>query len=410
MMSTLNTVEGRNVQFTKGALDAILDRCVNVDKEEVLKANKSMTDRALRVLACAKRNADTIEEDNLEFIGLVGMIDPVRPEVKGAITKCIDAGIATIMITGDHIDTAKAIASELEILTSTDKAISGPELDKLTDEEFANIFKQTKVYARVSPEHKTRIVKAWQNAGYVVAMTGDGVNDAPSIKNADIGIGMGITGTDVTKNVADMVLADDNFATIVGAVEKGRHIYDNILKCTQYLLGSNIGEVISVFFASAFGFILVQPVHLLWVNLVTDCLPALALGLEHEEPGIMKRKPRDKNAGIFADGMGFDIVYQGIVSAILILASYFIGSYIENGSWQIVSSQHGTSMTFLTMSMIGCFQAINMRSRRQSLFALRKQNIILLISLLISLILTTIVCEVPFATKAFKLAQLGLVE
>lgn len=263
MMSTINEVNGKKVQFTKGAPDVILQHCKNVDKQEVLKANKAMADKALRVLACAYRDASSIEEDNMTFIGLVGMIDPVRPEVKDAIAKCERAGIKPIMITGDHVDTACAIAKELNILNGNERAITGLELDDLSDEDFAAALKDISVYARVRPEHKTRIVKAWQNAGFVVSMTGDGVNDAPSIKTADIGVGMGITGTDVTKNVADMVLADDNFATIVNAVEEGRRIYENILKCIQYLLSSNIGEVLGVFFASLFGFVLMQPVHLL---------------------------------------------------------------------------------------------------------------------------------------------------
>ena len=263
MMSTLNKVDGKTVQFTKGAPDVILQHCKNVDKEKILKANKAMADKALRVLACAYREASFIDENNMTFIGLVGMIDPVRPEVLDSIKKCEAAGIKPIMITGDHIDTARAIASELTIVNDKSKSITGLELDELSDLDFKKEIKNITVYARVRPEHKTRIVQAWQDAGYVVAMTGDGVNDAPSIKSADIGVGMGITGTDVTKNVADMVLADDNFATIVNAVEEGRRIYENVLKCIQYLLSSNIGEVLGVFFASLFGFVLMQPVHLL---------------------------------------------------------------------------------------------------------------------------------------------------
>lgn len=262
-MSTLNEVDGKTIQYTKGAPDVILQHCTNVDKEKILKANKAMADKALRVLACAYRDADSIEENNMTFIGLVGMIDPVRPEVADAIIKCERAGIKPIMITGDHINTACAIARELNILSDDNNAISGLQLDDMSDEDFVRQFQNISVYARVRPEHKTRIVKAWQDAGYVVAMTGDGVNDAPSIKTADIGVGMGITGTDVTKNVADMVLGDDNFATIVNAVEEGRRIYENIIKCIQYLLSSNIGEVLGVFIASLFGFVLMMPAHLL---------------------------------------------------------------------------------------------------------------------------------------------------
>ena len=332
MMSTLHKYGDKRIQFSKGAPDVILKCCKNVDREKVLKANKTMADKALRVLACAVREGDSIEESNMTFIGLVGMTDPVRAEVVQAIKQCEEAGIRPIMITGDNIDTARAIAIELNILKPGMKAVSGNDLNNMSEEEFKNCFRDISVYARVAPDHKTRIVKAWQKSGYVVAMTGDGVNDAPSIKNADIGVGMGLTGTDVTKDVADMVLADDNFATIVGAVGEGRRIYDNILKCIQYLLSSNIAEVVGIFLASLFGFVLLQPVHLLWVNLVTDCVPALALGVEDEEPGIMKRKPRSKDAGIFAGGVAFDIVYQGIVVAFLILLAYFIGHYIESGT------------------------------------------------------------------------------
>lgn len=263
MMSVLVEDGGKTVQFTKGAPDEILKACNNVDVDEVLAQNKKMTDKALRVLACAMRDGSSIDENNMTFIGLVGMIDPIRPEVKEAIQTCKNAGIRAVMITGDHIDTARAIAGELGILGEGQKSISGSDIDKMSDDDLHREIENISVYARVRPEHKTRIVKAWQDAGYIVAMTGDGVNDAPSIKTADIGVGMGITGTDVTKNVADMVLADDNFASIVNAVEEGRRIYENILKCIQYLLSSNIGEVVGVLFASIFGFVLMQPVHLL---------------------------------------------------------------------------------------------------------------------------------------------------
>lgn len=410
LMSTLHMDGDTSVQFTKGAPDAILALCPNADVEKILDINKKLAKKSLRVLACAYRVGDSIKEENLEFIGLVGMKDPVRQEVKGAIEKCEEAGIRPIMITGDHIDTARAVAEELGILDKSSKAITGSELDAMSEQMFDNYFADISVYARVQPEHKTRIVKAWQKAGYVVAMTGDGVNDAPSIKNADIGIGMGLTGTDVTKNVADMVLSDDNFATIVGAVEEGRRIYDNILKCIQYLLSSNIGEVLCVFFATIFGFVILRPVHLLWVNLVTDCVPALALGIEHKEPGIMKRKPRDKNDGIFASGVAFDIIYQGFFVTALIIVSYFVGHYIEFGNWNIGSSEHGITMAFVTMSMVGCFHSLNLRSRRQSIFKLKKQNWILLISVLLSLILTTMVCEVPPIAEAFKLTEIGILE
>ena len=314
------------------------------------------------------------------------------------------------MITGDHIDTAVAIAKELGIITEGTRAITGAQLNDLSDEEFEAQFEEISVYARVQPEHKTRIVNAWRKAGYVTAMTGDGVNDAPSIKSADIGVGMGITGTDVTKNVADMVLADDNFATIVGAVEEGRRIYDNIRKAIQFLLGSNMSEVLSIFTATLIGFTILEPVHLLWINLVTDCFPALALGMEKAEPGIMRRKPRSAKAGIFSDGMGFDVAYQGALVTILVLVSYFIGVYFEAGEIIVMNSQHGMTMAFLTMSMAEIFHSFNMRSQRGSMFSLRSHNKTLWIAAVGSLVATSLVCEVPFLAKAFGFAAVGITE
>ena len=430
MMSTVHRANGSFIQYTKGAPDVILDRCTHYIKNgapvpmtkeyraEILKANKAMADRALRVLACAERTyekepasyeADDLEKD-LCFTGLSGMIDPVRPEVQAAIAECKTAGIRAIMITGDHIDTAMAIAKELGILTEGRRAITGSMLNDMSDEEFARELENISVYARVQPEHKTRIVNAWRAAGYVTAMTGDGVNDAPSIKSADIGVGMGITGTDVTKNVADMVLTDDNFATIVGAVEEGRRIYDNIRKAIQFLLGSNMSEVISIFVATLLGFTILKPVHLLWINLVTDCFPALALGMEKAEPDIMKRKPRDARAGVFAGGMGFDVAYQGLMVALLVLLSFFIGHYLETGTWAVSNSAHGTTMAFLTMSMAEIFHSFNMRSQRGSIFRLNGQNMILLIAAIGTLLATTLVCEVPFLANAFDCTGVTLQE
>ena len=421
MMSTIHNNGDEFIQFTKGAPDVIIGRCTHYIKDgkvvpmteeytkQILTANKSMADKALRVLACAKRvwaekpeqsEPEYLEQD-LCFMGLAGMIDPVRPEVKDAIIKCRGAGIRPIMITGDHIDTAVAIAKELGIITDDTYAITGAQLNDMTDEEFEQKFKNISVYARVQPEHKTRIVNAWRKAGYVTAMTGDGVNDAPSIKSADIGVGMGITGTDVTKNVADMVLADDNFATIVGAVEEGRRIYGNIRKAIQFLLGSNMSEVLSIFFATLMGFTILKPVHLLWINLVTDCFPALALSMEKAEPNIMNRKPRNAKSGIFSDGMGFDVAYQGVLVTILVLISYFIGHYMETGNWSITNSADGTTMAFLTMSMAEMFHSFNMRSQRGSIFKLGSQNKVLILAVIGSLIATTAVCEVPFLTTAF---------
>ncbi len=421
LMSTVHRSEQDIIQFTKGAPDVVLGLCTHYRKDgravpmteeyaaRIVAANREMAGRALRVLACAERVWDEAPADcspaNLEqqlcFVGLAGMIDPVRPEVKSAIVECREAGITPIMITGDHIDTATAIARELDMLPEGCRAITGAQLDELDDEQFARELEHIRVYARVQPEHKTRIVKAWQDTGHVTAMTGDGVNDAPSIKTADIGVGMGITGTDVTKNVADMVLADDNFATIVSAVEEGRRIYDNIRKAIQFLLGSNMSEVLSIFAATLLGFTILEPVHLLWINLVTDCFPALALGMEKAEGDIMKRPPRDPKAGIFAGGMGFDVAYQGFVVTVLVLASYFIGHFIETGTWAITDSADGTTMAFLTMSMAEIFHSFNMRSQRGSLFKLHSHNRALILAAIGALAVTTAVCEIPFLSALF---------
>ncbi len=429
MMSTVHQTMDGIVQYTKGAPDVIIGKCdyymengkmVPMTQEyvqRILEANKAMADKALRVLACAERKWDIApveyEPDSLEeklcFTGLCGMIDPVRPEVKDAIVECRGAGIRPIMITGDHVDTAVAIAKELGIITEGTYAITGSQLNDMDDEEFEKEFKHISVYARVQPEHKTRIVNAWRNAGYVTAMTGDGVNDAPSIKSADIGVGMGITGTDVTKNVADMVLTDDNFATIVGAVEEGRRIYDNIRKAIQFLLGSNMSEVLTIFVATLIlpsNESIFEPVHLLWINLVTDCFPALALGMEKAEPNIMRRKPRNAKSGIFAEGMGFDIAYQGALVTVLVLISYFIGVNIAKDD----PSMHGTTMAFLTMSLAEIFHSFNMRSQRQSIFKLGSQNKFLLLAGIGSFLATVLVCVVPFLANAFGFARVGVEE
>ena len=341
---------------------------------------------------------------------MVAMIDPARPEAKPAVQKFRQAGITTVMITGDHKDTAVAIALQLGIVTSPDQAITGAELDEIPDEVFEKDVEKYSVYARVQPEHKTRIVNAWQKKGMVTAMTGDGVNDAPSIKNADIGVGMGITGTDVTKNVADMILADDNFATIVSAVGEGRRIYDNIRKAIQFLLASNMSEVLCIFFATILGFTILEPVHLLWINLVTDCFPALALGLELAEKDIMRRKPRSSDAGVFAGGMGFDIGYQGVVVTVLTMAAYFIGHYMEAGSFAITNSMDGTTMAFLTMNMAEIFHSVNMRSQRGSIFKLGTKNKAMILACLGALALTSLVIYVPFLAAAFDFAHISLAE
>lgn len=422
MMSTIHKCGDAFVQYTKGAPDEVLRRCISYEQDgkilpmteekrrEILDKNHSMADKALRVLAAAKRNWNAVPEDvtpeNLEqdlcFIGLTGMIDPIRPEVKAAIAECRSAGICPVMITGDHKDTAVAIARDLGIISGPEQAITGAELDKLSDEELDKAVENYGVYARVQPEHKVRIVSAWKHRGAVTAMTGDGVNDAPSIKSADIGIGMGITGTDVTKNVADMVLSDDNFATIVSAVGEGRRIYDNIRKSIQFLLTSNLSEVLGVFLSTLMGFTLFNPVHLLFINLITDCFPALALGLEKAEPDTMKRPPRSSSDGIFSGGMAGDIAYQGILITVITLVSYIIGHSMEVGHFAIPHgvSHDGMTMAFLTMSMCEIFHAFNMRSQRKSVFKLG-HNIVLWMAMLGSVALTTIVLEVPAVANAF---------
>lgn len=431
MMSTVHkTKENQIIQFTKGAPDEVLKCCTHAIvngakvpmteeiRASILKSNKAMADRALRVLCGACREWDKMPESTepafleqeLTYLGLSGMIDPVRPEVKAAIVECREAGIRPIMITGDHKDTAVAIGMELGILSDPSQAITGAQLNEISDEDFHNRIEEFSVYARVQPEHKVRIVNAWKKKGMITAMTGDGVNDAPSIKSADIGVGMGITGTDVTKNVADMVLADDNFATIVSAVEEGRRIYANIRKAIQFLLASNLAEVLAIFFSTMIGFTILKPVHLLWINLITDCFPALALGLEKSEADIMKKKPRDPKEGIFAGGMGFDVFFQGAVVTVLVMISYLVGHRIESGAWEFVNSADGTTMAFLTLSMVEIFHSLNMRSRRGSIFKLNSHNKFLYGAMVVSLILTTVVIEVPFIAKAFQFTPIDFTE
>jgi Ca2+-transporting ATPase len=436
MMSTVHAENGKFIQYTKGGPDVVLARCTaywengeikpmtEEKRAEIMAQNKAMADKALRVLAAAMRiwdekpadNAPEFLEKDLCFVGLTGMIDPVRPEVKPAIHACAAAGIRPVMITGDHKDTAVAIARELGIITDSAQAITGAELDAISDEELPEAVKKYSVYARVQPEHKTRIVNAWRYNRCITAMTGDGVNDAPSIKSADIGVGMGITGTDVTKNVADMVLADDNFATIVAAVGEGRRIYDNIRKAIQFLLASNMSEVLGVFGATLMGFTLLNPVHLLFINLVTDCFPALALGMEKAEPDTMHRPPRNSKDGIFAGGLGVDVVYQGVLVTAITIAAYLIGAFMDPlvGSFEALRSAgesgHGMTMAFLTMSMCEIFHSFNMRSQRKSVFTLKGQNKVLWAAMLGSLVLTTLIIEVPFLANAFGFTAIGLEE
>lgn len=428
MMSVVvEEADGTFEQYTKGGPDVVLSRCTHVyengeivpmtdaRREEILTANKAMADQALRVLALSSRTytekpsdfSPAALEHDLVFCGLSGMIDPVRPEVTAAIAEAKEAGIRAVMITGDHIDTAVAIAKDLGIVTDASQAITGAQLDKISDEDFKEKVTDISVYARVQPEHKARIVDAWKSHGNIVAMTGDGVNDAPSIKRADIGVGMGITGTDVTKNVADMVLADDNFATIINAVEEGRRIYDNIRKVIQFLLSANIAEVLSVFVATLIGFTIFQPVQLLWINLITDSLPALALGMEEAEGDVMKRKPRNASDGVFAGGMGLDIAFQGVIITLLVLASFFAGVYFDMGYIDIAdmiagnADAEGVTMAFITLSMVEIFHSFNMRSRRASIFSMKKQNKWLWGAAALALALTVVPVEVDFLAEVF---------
>ena len=435
MMSTIHEDgAGAYIQFTKGAPDELLKCCTHAQiggevvelndqiRQDILGANKAMANEALRVLAAAYKPLKAIPEsvdpedieNNLIFAGLTGMIDPVRPEVQDAIGECKTAGIRAVMITGDHIDTAVAIAKQLGIITDASQAITGAEMAEMSDEEFYEKVTQFSVYARVQPEHKVRIVNTWKARGMITAMTGDGVNDAPSIKSADIGIGMGITGTDVTKGAADMVLQDDNFATIVSAVGEGRRIYDNIRKSIQFLLSSNLAEVVAVFIATMCGFTLLKPMHLLWINLITDTFPALALGVEEAEADLMKRAPRDEKEGIFAGGVGINVVIQGVIIGLLTLSSFLLGHYMEGGDMSLaglasIDDTHGMTMAFLTLSMTEMFHAFNARSINHSIFSksmIKKQNKLMWGAMAFSLIATIIVIYVPGINTAFEFAAI----
>ncbi|MGF0112263.1 cation-translocating P-type ATPase [Streptococcus sp. SGI.013] len=391
LMSTIHQqADGKFLVAVKGAPDQLLKRVTQIedngsirpiteeDKSAILSTNKSLAKQALRVLMMAYKYVDAIPElesdiveNDLVFSGLVGMIDPERPEAAEAVRVAKEAGIRPIMITGDHQDTAEAIAKRLGIIEegdTEDHVFTGAELNELSDEEFQKVFKQYSVYARVSPEHKVRIVKAWQNDGKVVAMTGDGVNDAPSLKTADIGIGMGITGTEVSKGASDMVLADDNFATIIVAVEEGRKVFSNIQKTIQYLLSANTAEVLTIFLATLFGWDVLEPVHLLWINLVTDTLPAIALGVEPAEPGVMTHKPRGRNSSFFSGGVMSSIIYQGILQTILVLGVYgFALLYPEHATYKEIHAD-ALTMAYVTLGLIQLVHAYNVKSVYQSIF------------------------------------------
>lgn len=419
LMTSVNKIDGKNIVIVKGAFDVLASRCISGDTEKARKLNYEMSESALRVLAVAYKEIDEVPDvptsENLEndliFMGLVGMIDPPRPEAKDAVAICRQAGIKPVMITGDHVVTASAIAREIGILQDGDEAINGTELDAMSDEELDRRVEHISVYARVSPENKIRIVKAWQKKDQVVSMTGDGVNDAPALKAADIGCAMGITGTDVAKGAADMTLTDDNFATIVDAVKEGRGIYANIKKVVGFLLGTNIGEVLTVFLSMIiWRQTPLMSMHLLWINLVTDSLPAIALGMENVEEDIMTHKPKPKNEGIFAHGLGLRVVLQGCMFAVLTLIAFRIGVA------QTESVAGGQTMAFIVLAMSQVVQAFNMRSDRSLVkigaFSNKKLNLAALVStLLVALVLFTpvsIAFELIYLPANLYLTALGL--
>ncbi|MCE2226248.1 HAD-IC family P-type ATPase [Streptococcus thermophilus] len=434
LMSTIHKEpDGSYFVAVKGAPDQLIKRVTRIeingevrpitdeDKQAILAVNKDLAKQALRVLMMAYKTTSEIPtlesevvESDLIFSGLVGMIDPERPEAAEAVRVAKEAGIRPIMITGDHQDTAEAIAKRLGIIDpndTEDRVITGAELNELSDEEFQKVFKQYSVYARVSPEHKVRIVKAWQNEGKVVAMTGDGVNDAPSLKTADIGIGMGITGTEVSKGASDMVLADDNFATIIVAVEEGRKVFSNIQKSIQYLLSANMAEVFIIFFATLFGWDVLQPVHLLWINLVTDTLPAIALGVEPAEPGIMTHKPRGRQSNFFDGGVFGAIMYQGVFQTILVLAVYGWGLVFPEHHTQAEIHADALTMAYATLGLIQLLHAFNVKSVYQSVFKVglfRNKTFNWAIPVAFILLMATIV--VPGFNNLFHVSHLSFTQ
>ncbi|MGG6818435.1 UNVERIFIED_CONTAM: cation-translocating P-type ATPase [Streptococcus canis] len=433
LMSTIHKqADGKYFIAVKGAPDQLLKRVTQIeengqirpitdaDKQAILDTNKSLAKQALRVLMMAYKYSDTLPtlesevvEANLVFSGLVGMIDPERPEAAQAVKVAKEAGIRPIMITGDHQDTAEAIAKRLGIIEDdgVDHVFTGAELNELSDEEFQKVFKQYSVYARVSPEHKVRIVKAWQNEGKVVAMTGDGVNDAPSLKTADIGIGMGITGTEVSKGASDMVLADDNFATIIVAVEEGRKVFSNIQKTIQYLLSANMAEVFTIFLATLFGWDVLQPVHLLWINLVTDTLPAIALGVEPAEPGVMTHKPRGRKSSFFDGGVKEAILYQGAFQTILVLGVYgFALMFPEHTSYHDVHAD-ALTMAYVTLGLIQLVHAYNVKSVYQSIFTVGLfKNKLFNYSIPVAFVALMATVVVPGFNKFFHVTHLTLTQ
>ncbi|MGY3781206.1 cation-translocating P-type ATPase [Streptococcus gallolyticus] len=433
LMSTIHKeADGKYFVAVKGAPDQLLKRVTRIEekghvreitadeKKAILAVNKELAQKALRVLMMAYKYVSEIPtleseivESDLIFSGLVGMIDPERPEAAKAVAVAKEAGIRPIMITGDHQDTAEAIAKRLGIIEDDgqDHVFTGAGLNELSDEEFQKVFKQYSVYARVSPEHKVRIVKAWQNEGKVVAMTGDGVNDAPSLKTADIGIGMGITGTEVSKGASDMVLADDNFATIIVAVEEGRKVFSNIQKSIQYLLSANMAEVFTIFFATLFGWDVLQPVHLLWINLVTDTLPAIALGVEPAEPGVMSHKPRGRKSNFFDGGVMGAIIYQGIFQTVLVLGIYGWALMFPEHAANRMVHEDALTMAFATLGLIQLVHAFNVKSVYQSIFtvgAFKNRTFNWAIPVAFLLLMVTIV--VPGFNDLFHVSHLSVTQ
>ncbi|MDD6384147.1 MAG: cation-translocating P-type ATPase [Streptococcus hyointestinalis] len=436
LMSTIHQLpNGQYLVAVKGAPDQLLKRCTTLDNagdiapitqditDLIAENNSAMAHQALRVLAGAYKIIDELPEDissetveqDLIFTGLVGMIDPERPEAAQAVQVAKEAGIRPIMITGDHQDTAEAIAKRLGIIDpndTEDHVFTGAELDELSDEDFQKVFKQYSVYARVSPEHKVRIVKAWQNEGKVVAMTGDGVNDAPSLKTADIGIGMGITGTEVSKGASDMVLADDNFATIIVAVEEGRKVFSNIQKSIQYLLSANMAEVFTIFFATLFGWDVLEPVHLLWINLVTDTLPAIALGVEPAEPGVMKHKPRGRKSSFFSGGVMGAIIYQGIFQTLLVLGVYgWALLFPEHAGNNHAIHEDALTMAYATLGLIQLVHAFNVKSVYQSIFTVGLfKNKLFNWAIPVAFVLLMATIAIPGFNEFFHVSQLSLTQ
>ena len=429
MMTTIHKINGKYLAITKGAPDVLIKKCTHINQEKsidnfrqsdlsnsqtqtIQNENLKMAQKALRVLGVAYKYLENLPakldqeviENNMTFVGLIGMIDPPRPGVKEAINTCRKAGIKTVMITGDHIATAKSIAKELNILQNGEKAITGQELDQMTDETLKDEIKNASVFARVSPEHKVRIVKAWQKTGAVVAMTGDGVNDSPALKNADIGIAMGKTGTDVAKNASDMILADDNFITIVEAVKQGRNIYDNIKKAIHFLLATNIGEIVTIFMGLVLGFKSpLLAIQLLWVNLVTDSLPAIALGLEPAEKDIMNRKPVNSRKGLFADGLWSKIITEGILIGALTLVAFSIGN-----KWY--GLEVGRTMAFVAIGVLELVHSFNIKSDKSIFKVGILENKFLLGSFILGVFVQTIVVIIPMLANIFKLVPLNFIQ